>query len=314
MKKFNQIIIITIIIAIFLSSVNTSYALYDPTTGRFNRMDPFTGKKEIPQSLHKYAYCQNDPVNRVDPSGQFSIAEISFTSVIQSMLCGIHSFAVHQAGARAADRLLSAYSGYYANNLPKDKENATIIVHGIAQHSYGWSSDFISEMKRRAPNQDYFEYIWSGFTMTGTLPSYWSRNTTQGIATHGLTNATRAIQAKGYRNVNIIAHSWGTVISRDAQYNNIGAINTWVTMGSPMARDFNRPDNLQQWINIFTPGDPVIYSADPQGWGVGGGCLWQRQYDLRQVGYYAPFGLASHSSYWTEPLVHNTIGNRLKGQ
>ncbi len=44
---------------------------YDPATGRFNRLDPFAGNLDDPQSLHKYLYCHADGVNGVDPSGEF---------------------------------------------------------------------------------------------------------------------------------------------------------------------------------------------------------------------------------------------------
>ncbi len=43
---------------------------YTPTTGRFNRLDPFTGNIQDPQSLHKYAYVHGDPIQRVDPTGE----------------------------------------------------------------------------------------------------------------------------------------------------------------------------------------------------------------------------------------------------
>jgi RHS repeat-associated protein len=44
---------------------------YDPATGRFNRLDPFFGNLNDPQSLHKYLYTHADPVNGIDPSGAF---------------------------------------------------------------------------------------------------------------------------------------------------------------------------------------------------------------------------------------------------
>jgi RHS repeat-associated protein len=43
---------------------------YDPTTGRFNRLDPFFGNLNDPQSLHNYLYCYADPVNGIDPIGE----------------------------------------------------------------------------------------------------------------------------------------------------------------------------------------------------------------------------------------------------
>jgi len=50
---------------------------YDPATGRFNRLDPFFGNLSNPQSLHNYLYCHADPVNGIDPTGEFLVAMIS---------------------------------------------------------------------------------------------------------------------------------------------------------------------------------------------------------------------------------------------
>lgn len=44
---------------------------YAPEQGRFLTMDTYTGEDDDPLSLHRYAYCDNDGVNQVDPSGQW---------------------------------------------------------------------------------------------------------------------------------------------------------------------------------------------------------------------------------------------------
>ena len=38
-------------------------------TGRFWTMDTYAGDNEDPLSLHKYLYCQGNPINGIDPSG-----------------------------------------------------------------------------------------------------------------------------------------------------------------------------------------------------------------------------------------------------
>jgi RHS repeat-associated protein len=53
---------------------------YDPATGRFNRLDPFFGNLDDPQSLHKYLYTHADPVNGIDPDGLMSLG---------SMMCSV---------------------------------------------------------------------------------------------------------------------------------------------------------------------------------------------------------------------------------
>jgi RHS repeat-associated protein len=45
----------------------------DPRTGRFAGMDPFDGLVREPISLHRYLYASADPVDKTDPSGEFSI-------------------------------------------------------------------------------------------------------------------------------------------------------------------------------------------------------------------------------------------------
>jgi RHS repeat-associated protein len=53
-----------------ISADNDQRAIYlNPHTGRFWTMDTFAGNNEDPLSLHKYLYCQADPVNNTDPSG-----------------------------------------------------------------------------------------------------------------------------------------------------------------------------------------------------------------------------------------------------
>jgi hypothetical protein len=47
---------------------------YDATTGRFNRLDPFFGNSSDPQSFHKYAYVHGDPVQGIDPTGEFIVS------------------------------------------------------------------------------------------------------------------------------------------------------------------------------------------------------------------------------------------------
>jgi hypothetical protein len=47
--------------------------LYNPSTGRFDRLDDFFGDTSNPQSFNKYLYTHGDPVNGIDPTGNFLI-------------------------------------------------------------------------------------------------------------------------------------------------------------------------------------------------------------------------------------------------
>jgi RHS repeat-associated protein len=48
---------------------------YDAALGRFLTADPYQGTPQKPQSLHKYAYVQNNPVNMTDPLGLYGFEE-----------------------------------------------------------------------------------------------------------------------------------------------------------------------------------------------------------------------------------------------
>tara|TARA_R110002167_G_scaffold352262_1_gene565134 strand:- start:1303 stop:19128 length:17826 start_codon:yes stop_codon:yes gene_type:complete len=59
---------------------------YDATTGRFNRLDPFAGNTNDPQSLHKYLYTHADPINGIDPSGLFSAISMGVASSVRNQI------------------------------------------------------------------------------------------------------------------------------------------------------------------------------------------------------------------------------------
>jgi len=67
---------------------------YDSLTGRFNRLDPFSGNAQDPQSLHKYLYAHCNPINNVDPTGRqiggsYTLTEIFCVSAIMGILSGM---------------------------------------------------------------------------------------------------------------------------------------------------------------------------------------------------------------------------------
>lgn len=70
----------------------------DPGVGRFTQMDAFEGFGMDPPSLHKYTYAHANPMAYSDPSGHFSLTNL--TTVIN--IIGAGSTAIH-AGFRIAE-------------------------------------------------------------------------------------------------------------------------------------------------------------------------------------------------------------------
>ena len=79
---------------------------YDPANGRFNRLDPFAGNMQDPQSLHKYAYVHADPIQGVDPTGLFNAVTVSISIDISVGADAQHNGPVVATGARVTPQML----------------------------------------------------------------------------------------------------------------------------------------------------------------------------------------------------------------
>ena len=64
---------------------------YNQANGQFTTLDPYSGNLHDPHSLHKYAYCHTDPVNAVDPSGEYSDYSLSGMTMAASITAAIIS-------------------------------------------------------------------------------------------------------------------------------------------------------------------------------------------------------------------------------
>jgi RHS repeat-associated protein len=61
---------------------------YNPAVGRFLTMDTYAGDPFAPASLHKYTYCNADPINQVDPSGNETLGNVLTTAFLMGGIAG----------------------------------------------------------------------------------------------------------------------------------------------------------------------------------------------------------------------------------
>jgi RHS repeat-associated protein len=87
---------------------------YDPMTGRFISPDTIVPDPANPQSLNRYAYCMNNPVAYVDPSGHAPVAVAVFSSYMAST-AAIAAKTMWVAYVAWAGAGLTAV-GYYTNS------------------------------------------------------------------------------------------------------------------------------------------------------------------------------------------------------
>lgn len=58
----------------------------NPSTGRFVSRDSFEGFQNNPFSLHRYLYANANPINKIDPSGNFSVGSVMAGISVQTVL------------------------------------------------------------------------------------------------------------------------------------------------------------------------------------------------------------------------------------
>jgi RHS repeat-associated protein len=65
---------------------------YAPPIGRFTASDPFSGDPGLPESLQKYFYAKQNPINYSDPSGQLLEGAIGFVGDLLSSVSRIVNY------------------------------------------------------------------------------------------------------------------------------------------------------------------------------------------------------------------------------
>jgi len=107
---------------------------YSPATARFNRTDPFAGNNRDPQSLHKYLYAHANPVNNIDPSGNFSITSLAVNMAISSMLTGL----IMPALSPVLNKIATALMPKWIENALSGPVTAVMVGGGVSgSHNMG---------------------------------------------------------------------------------------------------------------------------------------------------------------------------------
>jgi len=250
---------------------------YNPTVGRFGVQDQMDGTPQDPLNLHKYAYCQNNPVSMHDPSGnQGDICSMTFAMSIADIVeTAMDVHMIWTAGKMITEYATASESLQQIESQPAKPgvDTATIIVHGVNGlwngQPNGWSklNGFQDNLgpKPTLPvgeslplNHDFYEFDWGGFSIAsiGFIPV----RIVHVMALVHLQMAEELVSMKGYANIDIISHSWGTTLSYDLMNSTDIEVHDWVTMGSPLKKTTEKPArNTGKWINCYSLYDPATH-------------------------------------------------------
>ena len=284
---------------------------YWPEIRRFISADRHPADMANPQGWHRYAYCMNDPVNNRDPLGEFALT--STLGMTMSLMACYTAFAVFTKAIydyRHADMMQNL-----VEMRKRYHENASVVVHGVTDHEVNWSEEFSDTLEKYSGNQDMYEFLWSGF-QSSWLALFIPNPISHTIASKSLVCFLCELYMKGYSNINIIAHSWGTVLSRDAMNSSGLSFGLWATMGSPLGLTYPK-FGYRIWQNYYAPGDRVTELAPllfAMWYSDNIVQLYLQRRGVEQHRTLCNNPITAHSSYWTDPTVFNDLLTVLKWQ
>ena len=90
--------------------------MYDPIVGRFISADPFIQSPDLSQSLNRYAYCINNPLSLIDPSGYSWFSE-NWKTITASIVGIAVTVVTAGSGSGAAVALIAGAAGGAAGAL-----------------------------------------------------------------------------------------------------------------------------------------------------------------------------------------------------
>jgi RHS repeat-associated protein len=123
-----------------LGMYNLRSRYYNPSSGTFNQRDTFAGNDFDPQSLHKYTYCHGDPINGIDPSGQFTLGELVFVVAVISIIAGLTLPALMNAN-KNADRTVFHASGANALEYALARDPNSVKLDGVISDGQRTAND-----------------------------------------------------------------------------------------------------------------------------------------------------------------------------
>ena len=99
----------------------------------------------------------------------------------------------------------------------------------------------------------------------------------------------RAKADANHEKLNIIGHSWGSVLGYGAASTSDTKVDNLITIGSPLRSGLEKPKNVEHWANYWSVTDPVSWPSS--------GVVSDTNEPI----------IGGHSAYWDDPYVRAGI-------
>jgi RHS repeat-associated protein len=90
---------------------------YDQRMGRFMSRDPDEGGFRVPESINPYTFAFNNAQIYSDPTGEFTIIEINFSTALNATLQTMRTWGVKRLKQKAVEQLLGALEDFLWEQL-----------------------------------------------------------------------------------------------------------------------------------------------------------------------------------------------------
>ena len=148
---------------------------YDTGIGRFSRRDTYEGRIFEPITLHKYIYTHDNPINFVDPSGEYTIVDhllgpaiIITTILLKAATVAAQSYFQVQiqggGGLIPENRGENAFRKIYPNIYPKEFSSADAAAEFILGEINDWSIVYNYEIGGAIVKKGGSYYVTEPFT------------------------------------------------------------------------------------------------------------------------------------------------------
>ena|GEM_PF-3047553 len=106
---------------------------YSPGNGRFASQDSWQGRISDPVTLHKYLYANGNPVNRIDPSGLSSVAEMNTgIRILEDIMNKIYVFNRYMTYVEKAQGVADVFNLLRQINRYLLSDDLTNLTRGIS--------------------------------------------------------------------------------------------------------------------------------------------------------------------------------------